>query len=345
MLLNQEITNMRIYFGLFFLFFLSFAGGMNNTSIDTDEALLSRTESIAWCAVYSLEAVAISIGNSLTFIVLLGSKHFRRKKFCLLMNLAVADLLVGGVAIPLDVYTWLPHNFDLWGPVDSDLDFQSAAVFCLLLATFASVTNLTMISLERFYATLYPFRHRLLKTQIYVVLVFLIWTITAVPFIMSFIYSYGLISSDVFLYFRSLFATSLLLTICVTYIGIWIKIKWGTRPQQHRVNKRDYKLTVTLFIVTVLSLLAWLPMQVMSIVLSADTSFVWPTWSTLLRIELSLKLLLFGNSLVNPILYSMRMPKFKEELASICSSVTGRKSVRRRNEQYEMTERRGGKRS
>ena len=261
------------------------------------------------------------------------------------MNLAVADLLVGGVAIPLDVYTWLPHNFDLWGPVDSDLDFQSAAVFCLLLATFASVTNLTMISLERFYATLYPFRHRLLKTQIYVVLVFLIWTITAVPFIMSFIYSYGLISSDVFLYFRSLFATSLLLTICVTYIGIWIKIKWGTRPQQHRVNKRDYKLTVTLFIVTVLSLLAWLPMQVMSIVLSADTSFVWPTWSTLLRIELSLKLLLFGNSLVNPILYSMRMPKFKGELASICSSVTGRKSARRRNEQYEMTERRGGKRS
>ena len=318
---------------------------MNNTSIDTDEALLSRTESIAWCAVYSLEAVAISIGNSLTFIVLLGSKHFRRKKFCLLMNLAVADLLVGGVAIPLDVYTWLPDNFDLWGPVDSDLDFQSAAVFCLLLATFASVTNLTMISLERFYATLYPFHHRLLKTQIYVLLVFFVWAVAAVPFVMSFIYSHGLISSDVFIYFRSLFVSFLLLTMCVTYIGVWIKIKWGTRPQQHRVNKRDYKLTVTLFIVTVLSLLAWLPIQVMSIVLSADTSFVWPTWPTLLRIELSLKLLLFGNSLVNPILYSMRMPEFKEELASICSSVTGRKSVRRRNEQYEMTERRGGKRS
>ena len=320
---------------------------MNNTSIDTDsdEALLSRTEGITWCAVFIVEAFVTFIGNALTIAVFLRSKHFRRKKFCLLMNLAVADLLVGGVAIPLDVYTWLPHNFDLWGPVDSDLDFQSAAVFCLLLATFASVTNLTMISLERFYATLYPFRHRLLKTQIYVVLVFLIWTITAVPFIMSFIYSYGLISSDVFLYFRSLFATSLLLTICVTYIGIWIKIKWGTRPQQHRVNKRDYKLTVTLFIVTVLSLLAWLPMQVMSIVLSADTSFVWPTWSTLLRIELSLKLLLFGNSLVNPILYSMRMPKFKEELASIYSSVAGRKSTRRRNEQYEMTERRRSKRS
>ena len=129
------------------------------------------------------------------------------------MNLAVADLLVGGVAIPLDVYTWLPDNFDLWGPVHSDPDLQGAAVFCILLTTFASVTNLTMASLERFYATFYPFHHRLLKTEIYILIIFLIWTITAVPFIMSFIYSYGLISSDVFLYFRSLFATSLLLPI------------------------------------------------------------------------------------------------------------------------------------
>ena len=69
-------------------------------------------------------------------------------------------------------------------------------------------------------------------------------------------------------------------------------------------NRRDKKLTVTLVIVTIVSLIAWIPFQVFSISWHYSNSGE-------LELLHFLKVLHYGNSLANPIIYALRMPEFK----------------------------------
>ena len=306
---------------------------MNNTSqepSDSDQdyadypTLLTTAEGTTWCAAYVITAVAIVIGNLLVVVVFARSKSFQRKKFWLLVNLAVADLLVGGVAVPLDVYTMFPEYFALWLPGDAFLDVHNAAVFFVTFTPFASILNLAMISLERCYATFFAFRYRQLKNWLFILALFLIWILAAAPYAVSLLYRAELVSALAYLYFRGLFTAFLLLVICLAYLCIWVKLKWGATPQKHRARtQNDRKLTVTLLVVTTLSLIAWLPLQVLSLVLFAKET----AWHDgLVRVDLAVRLLLFSNSLVNPVLYTMRMPVFKAEVVKIWLAVTCRRN-------------------
>ena len=51
-----------------------------------------------------------------------------------------------------------------------------------------------------------------------------------------------------------------LFVICLSYASIVVKISCGARPQHHGAVSRERKLTKTLFMVTLLSLLMWLPL-------------------------------------------------------------------------------------
>ena len=75
---------------------------------------------------------------------------------------------------------------------------------------------------------------------------------------------------------------------------------------------RQRKLTVTLFMMTIVSLLLWLPFVVYTFVLSSDLVRV--SFLTHLRLRLSFSLLYRTNSLVNPIIYTIRMPEFRRAL-------------------------------
>ena len=75
------------------------------------------------------------------------------------------------------------------------------------------------------------------------------------------------------------------------------------------------KLTVTLFIMTVVSLLLWLPYVVYTInPFSVIDRF---SYLTFLRLKLSFSLLYHTISLVNPIIYTIRMPEFRRGLMGV----------------------------
>ena len=97
-----------------------------------------------------------------------------------------------------------------------------------------------------------------------------------------------------------------------------LKFCFRAYPQRHcAAALRQRKLTVTLFITTLVSLLLWLPYSI----------FVFLSWSTDILSSLSFQeyfdlnysliFLFFANSLVNPILYTVRMPDFKKALLSL----------------------------
>ena len=134
----------------------------------------------------------------------------------------------------------------------------------------ASLLNLTAISLDRTLATFRPFKHRLVKKKIFGVVVLVIW-ITAGLFITSVVLTFSnrrrtlKVSAGIFLTHFSSFLFCLLIIILVSYSSTAIKIVCVNQPHHHGATNRERKLTKTLFIVTVVSLLLTLPYVILQI--------------------------------------------------------------------------------
>ena len=100
--------------------------------------------------------------------------------------------------------------------------------------------------------------------------------------------------------------------MCVSYTSIVIKVRCSTQPQHHGAAIRERKLTITLLIVTAVSFLLCLPFVVFRYV-SLSNFKISSSMSTseLTHLEYALLVLFFANSLVNPILYAIRMPEYR----------------------------------
>ena len=114
---------------------------------------------------------------------------------------------------------------------------------------------------------------------------------------------------DIYLYI--LFYAVSLIVICVSYILIVIKVR-SRHPQFHSRSKRERKLTGTALIVSLVSLLCFLPAMIY--VACLRLSF---TCFMNVHIYMAVSVLCLGNSLVNPIIYSLRMPGFREGLLQL----------------------------
>ena len=98
----------------------------------------------------------------------------------------------------------------------------------------------------------------------------------------------------------------------VSYSSIGLKFWCGSRPPSHGAANRQRKLPVTLFIMTIVSLLLWLPFVLYSFISFFVLDKI--AFLTYLRLRLSFFLLYRTNSLVNPIIYTIRMPEFRRAL-------------------------------
>ena len=103
-----------------------------------------------------------------------------------------------------------------------------------------------------------------------------------------------------------------LLIICVSYTSIGIKIRYGVQPQHHGAASRERKLTMTLLIVTVVSLLLYVPHAVFLFVFYISKSGI-----VLIHLYYAVVFLFFANSLVNPILYAIRMPEYRSAFLAL----------------------------
>ena len=183
------------------------------------------------------------------------------------------------------------------------------------VSPLASLINLGAISLERAHATFRPFKHRLVKKKIFGAAAAIVWiTAGAISTAIVSQITFQPLSSE---RLRILSISYLLcflfclLTIIVSYSSIAIKIVYGTQPHHRSSTNRGRKLTKTLFIVTVVYLLLTLPYIIfeLCIMLQLRTSI-------LFYLNLSFEFMFYANSLVNPVLYTFRMPEFKRALLS-----------------------------
>ena len=269
---------------------------------------------IFWSSSFGLLAVLIILGNFFTIWVF-HRQRSRKRSYFLLISLAVADLMVGLFAIPLFIKGSSTEHSYLWRLVSKSFDAFTG---------LTSIYTLAVISLERLFAILCPLRHRTLTSRSYIYTIAIPWIAAAVFIAVIILKPNGSVKHPSYKFFPFLFLITPLLTMCVAYFSIWIKQKSTKGIRNHRAA-RESKLTKTLFLVTGASLLTWTPFQIM------NNLFLFQGLQISLTVSNLSKILQFSNSLVNVVIYPLRIPEFKTTLKNIihcCGAASQRPTAR-----------------
>lgn len=273
----------------------------------------------SWFVAFGVEAVIIVVANLITILAFVSRKTSKKGKFLLLINLSIADLLVGAIPLPLYL-AYLGSLLSFW-----QIQWGNALKITLfgvdVLLGFASVMTLTVISLERVYATVVPVGYRGLKRRNYCYSVAMIWFVAISTATVCLVSNFVLKSLEIATYVSMSLLSVLCSVISVSYVTIWYRIKSKRRNMRQKTNEYENKLALTLFIVTITSLAAWLPFVIVNVLFvfsSVQLSFNFVYFS---------KLLHYGNSLVNPIVYSLRMPEFRKSVVRMFSLRSSQKRL------------------
>ena len=307
----------------------------SNMSYPTS-APLSALACIPWTVLLVTESLLIVIVNLLTIIVFATQRQrHRRHAYLLIRNLAIIDLLVGGISGPLQIEWNVGDSCDLWmynRMIGSW--FFVLKVSLLRLFYVASISNIAAISLERMHAIICPSRHLFMKKMVYKVTIAVIWLTAILRECAQIVFikvttpgrkTERLMNFTIYIpyYFISL------LIICVSYTIIFMKIRYSSPPQPLRssVIIKERQLTKTLFVVTVASLLTLLPVIIFVGLETFTHDPVIDRSSSLYgHIKFAVTMFFLANSLANPIVYAMKMQKFR----------LGLKELFGRNSNYEV---------
>ena len=278
----------------------------------------SLSECIPRMTVGLAECVAIVTFNLCTIIVFIRNRHLRKRSMYLVINLAVRDMFVGLIAV-WHLFYFPGIYCNLWNWPSNEV-VRILLVVPITLFVLGSIINIAIIALERVHATFCPFKHRVLKKWVYRLIIAVVWVTSG---LLTIAYMLFVQFNDFyyFLYLRITFISICLLIICVSYTSIVIKVRCGAQPQHHRATSRERKLTMTLLIVTVVSLLLYLPHVILYYVLLISKLEIMESLSLSVsyHLENALLVLFYSNSLVNPILYAIRMPEYRSALLAFFS--------------------------
>ena len=252
-----------------------------------------------WIVCFGSIALLTITGNLFSISILLKR---RLRSHYLLIDLAIADLLVGLFTIPIYMIT-----------VMSEETLVSRLVLdCVDMFTgFCSIFTLAVISLERLHAIARPFRHRQLTSHSYIIAIaapwFLSLTVTSTRLLLGF----SVMNIRDFIIVMIISLSTPLLIYCISYGVIWRQ--QASRLQDGVRGRSEVKLSKTLFLITGTFVLAWLPFQLLVIVLNMCL----PCRSVPAALVYGIKLLQFGNSFSNFIIYCLRMQVYRNALLDI----------------------------
>ncbi|EDL81823.1 adenosine A3 receptor [Rattus norvegicus] len=290
----------------------------NNT---TTSALWLQITYITMEAAIGLCAV---VGNMLVIWVVKLNRTLRTTTFYFIVSLALADIAVGVLVIPLAIAVSLEVQMHFYACL-----FMSCV---LLVFTHASIMSLLAIAVDRYLRVKLTVRYRTVTTQRR------IWLFLGLCWLVSFLVGLTPMfgwnrkvtlelsqnSSTLSCHFRSVvgldymvffsFITWILIPLvvmCIIYLDIFyiIRNKLSQNLTGFRETRafygREFKTAKSLFLVLFLFALCWLPLSIINFVSYFNVKI--PEIAMCLGILLS-----HANSMMNPIVYACKIKKFKE---------------------------------
>ena len=272
--------------------------------------MFPKPECLTWLTIYFTLSFATAAFNAITIVVFIKHRNLCNRGAYLIINLAVADMLVGGFST-FDLSYSYGQTCNIWKSNSGRISYllKFAIIFLFLVCSLA---NVTAISLERVHATFWPFKHRVIKKRVYNVIIAATW-ITAGSMSLAYITLTEFKAWSIYFYLWNSFNTICLSVICISYASIFVKVRYSSQGLHSNASTRERKLTATLFTVTFLSLVLWLPYVVNGLLLEASNFSIMPP----LRLDFFLVFLFHTNSFINPILYLIKIPGFRRALIAL----------------------------
>ncbi|EDO46010.1 predicted protein, partial [Nematostella vectensis] len=171
----------------------------------------------------------------------------------------------------------------------------------------ASLNGLVLVSVERMYATLAPFKHRGLTPRVYFIALATPWGVSTAAVAFYLISRFYFFFASTVLTFLSLFLICVFSVVTLSAVSHQKRPVSFNAPRSYQQRERD--LAKTLLIVTILSVITWLPNAVWTAGSGNNT--------TLAKIAFSGR---FANSFVNPVVYFMRMKEFRKALVHVLTT-------------------------
>ena len=275
---------------------------------------MSDSTDVVFLCILSFLTVLILIVNTYTVFVFWIHRKKLKRTFLLVINLAFADLFVGftGILTVIGAFALQRHT----GLNNTSYNtFFGISVILHGTSPFISVYFLVLISLERAFALIWPFRHRVARIKVYIYSVVIVWLVGAVQGALGFLALYEAIKMEYSEVGGAFLIHFSLGTICVSYLSIRKRLnnrnRYVTTTQNRQIVEQNLKLSKTLFTVVCASIVCLAP--------SASFYIVSCFHQALLVGFLKYIFIILGqsNSLVNPIIYSFRMPIFRKALKQL----------------------------
>ena len=287
-----------------------------------------------WKSYLQLAMAVIGIvGNSLVICVYIRKLHFHIAKNTLILNLAVADLLTSVFIIPLPKLTHIGHT--AFGEFYCSFAWSGVTLWICIVG---SVYTLTMLSVERYLAVVYPIKYRMLfvgaRPKVVIAAVWILSTLVNVyiAFIANNKESRCIIVwpwvkfqaiFGVFLFLAEFFIPMVIMLVAHTRTIYSLRMQ-AANLRQSRGQSRSArnspsiallrtrrKVIETLFLVVIIFIVCWLPDQM---------AYMLYNLGVLEDAYLSTHLydffvlLAFVNSCVNPIIYTFKNKEFRHSL-------------------------------
>ncbi|XP_040911459.1 neuromedin-U receptor 1-like [Toxotes jaculatrix] len=333
----------------------------NATEEDLDEMCLSEEEYLARhlgplrspvffpvCVTYLAIFMVGVLGNSLTCVVILRYRVMQTPTNYYLLSLAVSDLLVLLMGMPLELY-------DLWQNYPFLLGEGGCYFKTFLFETvcFASILNVTALSVERYVAVVHPLKVKHMTTRAHVKrVIFLLWVLSMLcavpntslhgimvlppkfgrPFPQSAIchvvkptWMYNLI----ILISTVVFFLLPMLIISVLYLLIGLRLhregimtmvdtrcSFGpeslSRSHEQKLSKRNVQVTKMLCVLVVVFGLCWAPFHVDRLMWSYIDTSSEQHLMIFEHVHVVSGVCFYLSSAINPILYNLMSTRFRE---------------------------------
>ncbi|KPP68074.1 neuromedin-U receptor 1-like [Scleropages formosus] len=300
------------------------------------------------CITYLIIFFVGAVGNLLTCTVIIRNKVMRTPTNYYLFSLAVSDLLVLLLGMPLEIYEmWSNYPFLLG---KGGCYFKT---FLFETVCFASILNVTALSVERYIAVVYPLKAKFVVTRRHAKRVILtVWAIsvlcaipnTSLHGIMSLTSSSGLEILDSaictlikprWMYNLIIQITTLLffvfpmLTISILYLLIGLQLKkekmhqmqesWSGLGQDSSFNiqnqqqkARHQQVTKMLFVLVVVFGICWAPFHTDRLMWSFISDWTSEHLEIFQYVHIISGVFFYLSSAVNPILYNVMSTRFRE---------------------------------
>ncbi|KAL9984829.1 hypothetical protein ACROYT_G007165 [Oculina patagonica] len=245
----------------------------------------SLTEQVFKCIAYFIIMFASLIGNVLVICVVIMNRQMRTVTNYLIVNMAVADLLITAFSMPVFIKLLVTGHMDWSSGVFSEILCKIIS-FSQSLSIASSVLSLAAIAVDRFLAIMYPLK-RYMTFQISYGIMAVVW-IVGIAVNSPFLYAMKVISVEGTLYCAEIWTPAFteeaskdftvvlfvvfylipLLTMSILYSFIvhklWVRKVPGnqTAENQLRSEKSKKKVLKMLMTVVILFALCWLPVYI-----------------------------------------------------------------------------------